>query len=92
MSEIFVVNAGKRVQEVSVTSEDSSIFAIRIDDVSTTGITYVGKATVGSSPSSPVWQIQKLDESGTPVTTVITWAGGGSFNQIWDNRTSLTYG
>jgi hypothetical protein len=66
-------------------------YATQIDDVSTSGITYIGKALVGTGTASPLWQIQKVNQNGTPITTVITWAGNAKFNQIWDNRTSLTY-
>lgn len=67
-------------------------FATQLDDVSTTGVTYVGKATIGSSASSAVWQIKKIDETGTPITMVITWAdGNATFDNVWDNRASLSY-
>jgi hypothetical protein len=58
--------------------------------LSTSGsVTYVGKAAIGSATSSAVWQIKKIDESSG---TVITWAdGNSSFDNIWDNRASLTY-
>lgn len=74
-----------------VTITGQAIYAIQIDDVSTTSVTYIGKAPIGSATSSAVWQVQKLDQSGTPITSVITWAGTGGFNQIWSDRTSLTY-
>lgn len=52
-------------------------------------VTYVGKAAIGSSSASSVWQIKKIDETSG---TVITWAdGNSSFDNIWDNRASLTY-
>lgn len=67
-------------------------FAIQIDDVTTTSVTYVGKASIGSVAASAVWQIMKIDESGTPITTVITYADGDSnFDNVWSNRASLTY-
>lgn len=67
-------------------------FAIQIDDVSTTNVKYIGKASVGSSTASAVWQIMKIDKSGTPITTVITFADGNSnFDNVYSNRTSLTY-
>lgn len=63
--------------------------AIRLDDTSTANVTYVGKATVGSSTASAVWQIKKIDET---TGLVITWADGDtSFNNVWDNRVSLSY-
>lgn len=69
-----------------------TMYTTQIDDVSTSGVTYLGRATIGSSTSSAIWQIQKIDESGTPITTVITWADGNSnFDNVWSNRTSLTY-
>lgn len=67
-------------------------FATRIDDVSTANVTYVGKAVVGASTASAVWQIKKIDESGTPATLVITWADGNSnFDNVMSNPSSLSY-
>lgn len=66
-------------------------FATRIDDVSTSGVTYIGKANVGATNAQAVWQIQKVDETGTPTTAVITWAGSANFNQVWNDRLTLTY-
>ena len=67
-------------------------YAVQLDDVSTSNVTYVGKARIGSAAGSAVWQIMKIDESGTPITLVITYAdGNANFDNIWSNRTSLTY-
>lgn len=63
--------------------------AVRIDDSSVGGVTFIGKANIGSATSAAAWQIQKLDES---AGLVKTWADGdASFNNVWDDRTSLTY-
>ncbi len=52
-------------------------------------VTYVGVAVVGSLASDNVWQIKKIDETSG---VVITWADGNSdFDNVWDNRASLTY-
>lgn len=63
-----------------------------IDETTTTDVTYIGKAVPTGSAintSSSVWQITKIDESSG---TVITYADGDLlFNNIWDNRASLTY-
>lgn len=65
-------------------------YATQIDDTSTASVTYLGRASVGSSTASAVWQIQKIDESTSPAT--IKWAdGNASFDNIFNNRTSLTY-
>lgn len=74
------------------TGEGATSYTTRIDTASTTGITYVGKAVPGSATSNPVWQIQRIDETQTPETTIILWADGNAdFDNTWNNRTSLTY-
>lgn len=57
-----------------------------IEDLS--GTTYIGEAPVGTPTSAPYWRIQKIVVSGS--TTTITWASS-KFDQIWDNRASLSY-
>ena len=50
---------------------------------------YVGYAPVGSLTSASAWQIQKLDTSNG---VAITYANGSSnYDQIWDNRASLSF-
>jgi hypothetical protein len=64
-------------------------FSVRLDEVSGT-LLYVGEAALGASPASPVWRIRKLVTSGTVLS--VLWANGDqSFNNIWDNRASLSY-
>lgn len=65
-----------------VRSQGSSVnYAIRLDDFTTTGVTYVGKAVISASTGSAVWQIQKIDET---AGMVITWADGNSnFDNVW---------
>lgn len=66
--------------------------ALQLDDVSTTNMTYIGLAPIGTLTSAASWQIKKLDESATPTTLKILWADGNdTYDNIWDNRTSLTY-
>lgn len=61
-------------------------YALRIATVGS--IDYVGEAAVGSATSSAVWRVKKIDSTSG---TVITWAGTGTFNQVWDNYASLSY-
>ena len=64
--------------------------ATKIDEASAT-VTYVGKALLGSASSAAVWQIQKITVAST--VTSITWADSDAdFNNVWDDRASLTYG
>lgn len=63
-------------------------FAVRLDD-STTNITYIGTAPTATATSDNKWQIKKLDETSG---LIITWADGDTkFNNVWDDRASLTY-
>ena len=54
--------------------------------------TYVGKTKQGSTgdTSSAIWQIRKISVSGT-VTTIAYADGNDSYDNIWANRTSLSY-
>lgn len=58
-------------------------------DESASPITYIGLAALGSDTSQAVWQIKKIDEtSGIEITFA---DGNADFDNIWDNRASLTY-
>jgi hypothetical protein len=52
--------------------------------------TYVGYAGFGASKADAVWQIKKVLRNGT--VTEILWADGNDrYDNIWNNRTALTY-
>ena len=52
-------------------------------------IEYVGKALPGAATGSPSWKIKKID---CTTGTIITLADGNlNFDNIWDNRESLSY-
>jgi hypothetical protein len=70
----------------AVTTADKT-FATRIDNTAAPTV-YIGKASVGSLEADPVWQIAKLDTSSGLSKT---WAGTAGFDQIWANRSGLTY-
>ena len=56
---------------------------------STTG--YLGEAAVGVPTTAALWRIQKL-VFGVDGDVTITWADGNSaFDNVWDNRASLSY-
>jgi hypothetical protein len=64
--------------------------ALRIDDYTTSNVTYIGRAAAGSLTSASVWQIKKIDNT---TGIILTWADGDTlFNNIWDNRaTTVVY-
>lgn len=62
--------------------------ATRIDEASDT-VTYIGAAQPGAAAGAASWQIKKVDTSSG---TIITFADGdGLFNNVWNNRASLSY-
>lgn len=70
-------------------SRSGTQLTVRIDDSTTANTTYIGKAVIASASSGAVWQVAKLDTSSGLVKT---WADGNAlFDNIWDNRASLTY-
>jgi hypothetical protein len=52
--------------------------------------TYIAEAVIGSDQADAVWSVFRVDES-VAGDTVITWAGGGLFNQVATDLTSLSY-
>lgn len=58
-------------------------------DVASATVTYTCEAPLGTATSSPAWRVSRATISGN--VTLTEWAGGGAWDQIADNRTSLTY-
>lgn len=62
---------------------------VAVDAVSSS-VTYIGVAKIGTATSSATWQISKVNVSGT--VTSLTYADGNdNYDNIWDNRASLSY-
>ena len=89
--DVKVTPSGALVTDTTISGTvavSSPTYKTRIDDTTTAGITYVGKAAIGTAESAASWQISKIDETGSE--TIITWSGSG-FTAIWNNRTSISY-
>lgn len=66
----------------------ANALSIILDD-SSDPVLYIGKAPTGTLTSQPFWQIIKLDET---TGLVLAYADGdGNFDNVWDNRASLSY-
>lgn len=54
-------------------------------------VIYLGEADPGVATSSPAWRIRRVefDLNGNPASSLL--AGSGARNQIWDNRSLLSY-
>ncbi len=60
----------------------------KIDEIGQT--TYIGTAKLGVADSAAKWQIRRINRVGT--ATDIQYADGNRrFDNIWENRTILTY-
>ena len=82
------VSAAKPLPITGSLSLAAANYATRIDEASAT-VTYIGSADPGSATSGALWQVKKID-SNNP--TSITFADGNAlFDNIWDDRASLTY-
>lgn len=83
------VESPTRPNEPAVeTVSASESLTIRIDADGTT--TYIGTASAGALESASAWRIKKMIETGSDIT--VTFADGNSnYDNIWDNRLSLTY-
>lgn len=63
--------------------------AVVVDNTSTANVVYVGEAEIGSATSAAVWRIQKVSTSSG---ISLTWADANEFyDNVWDDRTSLSY-
>jgi len=65
--------------------------SIRIDYSGISPI-FIGEAPPGSLTSAPVWRIRQIVYAPGPNPVQIIWADGDTnFDNIWDNRASLSY-
>lgn len=63
--------------------------AQRVDDTSTANTVYIGYADIGSSEAAAVWRIKKINTTSGADTT---WADGDdNYDNVWDDRTILSY-
>jgi len=77
------VSTGRRLKYTQ-----SVPLALRVDEASAT-VTYIGHAKPGTATTSALWRVKKID---TTSGVVITFADGNDlFDNVWDNRASLSY-
>lgn len=65
---------------------------MQIDYVGGSNPIYIGRSPQNTPTSTAGWQIQKITYDGSNNPLTVTWANNNDrFDQIWDNRASLTY-
>lgn len=69
-----------------------SPFITKLDYVGGTDPIYIGLANGGTATTEAKWQIKKLAYDGSNnLTSILAASGTTEFNQVWDNRASLSY-
>ena len=87
--ELTSVSGSLQSQIDTTVSGINSVFAVRLDEVSST-VSYVGEAVTGSPESSNLWRIKQLESTGPDLS--IIWASGTSDPVFaWTDRLTLTY-
>lgn len=81
-----VQESGDLLIELKVLNQS---YAMRTDAASAT-VTYQGWAAPGTATSAASWRIKRITES-TGDFALEFAAGSNAFNQVWDNRASLSY-
>jgi len=80
---------GPNLEKLVSRTDESALTMRTAVDSGDSNITYVGDAVPGTATNEAKWRIMKIDKT---TGTVITWAdGNGEFDNIWDNRESLSY-
>lgn len=69
----------------------SSEFQTRLDYDGSGNLIYIGKALTSMLTSQAVWQIMNLSYTGSNLTQIMWADGDQKFDNIWDNRASLSY-
>lgn len=75
----------KRIYPGSFTDD----LTVRVDEPGG-GITYIGFAPIATAESDASWQIFKITESGAS-TNILYADGNSAFDNVWDDRTGLSY-
>jgi hypothetical protein len=59
---------------------------------SNNNLKYLGKALGGTATASALWQIKEFSyDSSFNLTSILLADGNESFDNVWDNRASLSY-
>jgi hypothetical protein len=83
----------KTAREVFIGGVDANASeeTITLVDTASTTIIYIGSALPGSLSSQAVWRIQRVDLT-TSEIKILFADSDQNFDNIWDNRASLSYG
>jgi hypothetical protein len=87
-SAVNIQDGGNTITVDGTVTANGTLYGVRLDEATAT-ITYVGQAAPGTATSAAAWSIKRLDSTSG---LVVLWADGdANFNNIWDDRASLSY-
>ena len=75
--------------EIVTTSAKTPELTTLVDEVNS-NLTYIGLGKLGTADSDAKWQIRKIEKIGS-VTTIQYADGNRRYDNVWDDRASLTY-
>lgn len=83
---------GRRLYHDAVLPSMQQPSSVRADYDGSGNLVYFGKAEPQVASSDALWQVRKLTYDASGNLTRTQWADGDrNFDNVWDNRTSLTY-
>jgi len=68
-----------------------TVYTTALDYDGSGNLIYQGQASAGSAKSAAGWRIKKFVYSGSDITDIQFADGDTKFDNIWDNRVSLSY-
>lgn len=79
----------KNVNDLITEGTSLASYALNYDYIDAT-TSYLGEAAPGTATSAAAWRIKELTFTGDDVT-ILYADGNSSFDNVWDDRASLSY-
>lgn len=94
-TDVTQAGVAKRVLDMNIAGQGGAALApadqdIIIDPDTTADVVYFGWAVMGTSTASALWKIKRESISGC-ISTFTYADSNASYDNIWDDRASLTY-
>lgn len=87
---LMVINPSTETKQDQIISALSVVsYDLLLDNTTTSDITYIWEASIWTATSAGSWRIKRLNETSW---LNVGWADSNTnFDNIWDNRASLSY-